>query len=540
MELKIGTILRNGSQPYEVEAVLGSGGFGITYKVSTTIRIGNELMTQKFALKEHFVKKHCERDSAGAVTCSGPSSEIVSTTKADFKAEAQRLINIRHDNIVKVKEQFEENNTVYYVMDYLNGENLREYVLKRTYLTEAEAFEMLLPICDAIKTIHQNKTTHLDIKPANMMLKRKRSGVIVPVLIDFGLAKHYDKNGNATSTMRTQGCSDGYAPIEQYAGIETFSPQADIYALAASFCFCLTGKRPPIATELEDEVLIAKLLPQRININVRSAIVHAMLPARRHRTKTVGEFVNELQIGCENYKQVCQENYLNPSEDKPRKMQPITTSSANISSSKSSFRQSSSDEGQNSTSTPSSSVPQQKSSALEKDVSRSHSGKTPPPTLKIEKPVKMENSRDSRPVQQSGSRQISKPVVTGSISKNTSNPISRPTSVTPPSQTRSSISRPLALSNSGGTTIPPSERETYIPENGGFKKKKNGGFKTFLIVLIVLVLIASIVWGIIIYEPSDTNYKDTIPDTATVETIVYDSVATTDSYVVVSDSATAM
>lgn len=529
MELKIGTILHNGTQPYEVEAVLGSGGFGITYRVSTSIKIGNEIMTQKFALKEHFVKKHCERDNTGAVTCSGPSSDIVSTTKADFKAEAQRLINIRHQNIVKVKEQFEENNTVYYVMDYLNGENLREYVLNRTYLTEKETFDMLFPICDAIKTIHSCNTTHLDIKPANMMLKRQRSGNVIPVLIDFGLAKHYDKNGNATSTMRTQGCSDGYAPIEQYAGIETFSPQADIYALAASFCFCLTGKRPPIATELEDEVLIAKLLPQRIHINVRSAIVHAMLPARRQRTKSVDEFVNELRQGCEKYKQVCQENYLDPSEDKPRIERAKPTLSDNFSSSSSSSsNQNPSKSTQNSMST-SASKPMPEDNRSQKEISRNNSNRVDslPPQV-VKKPVS-----DSKQVKGHVSTPISKPV-TPPPPISTSNPISTPP-VAPPSISgiRKDVSRPLdSYSNPNPnktkiSTIPSNERDIYGSDNGGFKKKNNGGLKTFFIVLLVLALIAGIVWGIIAYEPSD---KGAIVDPTVVDTeMVYESYSPADS-----------
>jgi hypothetical protein len=77
MKLKEGTILKN---EYTIESVLGSGGFGITYKVSKSIKIGNSEMVQLFAIKEHFVKKHCEREDTGRVTCSNPSLEIVNTT----------------------------------------------------------------------------------------------------------------------------------------------------------------------------------------------------------------------------------------------------------------------------------------------------------------------------------------------------------------------------------------------------------------------------------------------------------------------------
>lgn len=537
MKLEIGTILRNGSKPYKVEAVLGSGGFGITYKVSTTIKIGNDVMTQNFAMKEHFVKKHCERDNTGAVTCSGPSRDIVETTKADFKAEAQRLINLKHQHIVKVIEQFEENNTVYYVMDYLNGENLRDYVLSHKHLNEVETFDMLLPICDAIRAIHLCKTTHLDIKPANMMLKRLKSGNIIPVLIDFGLAKHYDKNGNATSTMRTQGCSDGYAPIEQYAGIDTFSPQADIYALAASFLFCLTGKRPPIATELEDAVTIAKLLPQRIHVNVRSAIVHAMLPSRKQRTKSVDELEKELRQGCKEYMQVCQENFLDPNEDKPqmespktekpKEMQPVTPAVSNTPPTPQSIKNVPVD---NSNSNSNSNSGQRKHNStlppVKNDSSSSKPIATPPPINEVS------NSHSNpRP---STSEQSRPPMFNkGDSYSNSKETISRPSSVSRPivppkigndDSNSNSFERKQRNINGGISTIPTDKRDIHSFHDGGFKKKNNNGLKTFFVVLLVLALIAGIVWGILVYEPADGNVIDSsyTGETVVEEATVYD------------------
>ena len=108
---------------------------------------------------------------------------------------------------------------------------------------------LMAPIVDAVAYLHRNRLTHLDIKPQNIMLATADDGSMRPVLIDFGLSKHYDANGNATSTVNTLACSDGYSPVEQYSGITTFSPSSDVYALGATMLACLIGKTPQKSTE---------------------------------------------------------------------------------------------------------------------------------------------------------------------------------------------------------------------------------------------------------------------------------------------------
>ena len=128
------------------------------------------------------------------------------------------------------------------------------------------------------------------------MLKRDAdSGKIIPVLIDFGLSKHYDKNGKPTSTLRVSGCSDGYAPMEQYVGIYSFTPQADVYALAATLFFTLTGKDPVIATELNKDKIVASL-PESVCSKVKEAVVSAMKMRKEERTQSVRLFIENLCI----------------------------------------------------------------------------------------------------------------------------------------------------------------------------------------------------------------------------------------------------
>ena len=296
--LPIGAKLQSPKRVYTVEQVLGQGGFGITYKVSANIRVDNVVARTSFAVKEFFMKESCERDSHDSVCYSSPVKDKVEESKKDFLAEAQRLnkISLEHPNLIHVNEVFETNNTVYYVMEYLDGGSLRIYVQQHGPLSEHEALEMMKPIFKAVDFLHQNLMTHLDIKPDNIMLKRDAdSGKITPVLIDFGLSKHYDKNGKPTSTLRVSGCSDGYAPMEQYVGIYSFTPQADVYALAATLFFTLTGKDPVIATELSKDKIVTSL-PESVCSKVKEAVVSAMKMRKEERTQSVRLFIENLCI----------------------------------------------------------------------------------------------------------------------------------------------------------------------------------------------------------------------------------------------------
>ncbi len=251
--LKPGTLLTSGQQTYRVVKVLGAGGFGITYLVEAQIVEGDSVMSFFYAMKEHFLSRCCERATGTSkVLYSNPVADEVQNSQRDFMAEAVRLqkLGSRHDNIVKVREIFEANNTAYYIMEYLQGDSLRQYVDKRGALSEQEMLALTTPILDAVGFLHANRMTHLDIKPENIMLTPDPTGKSRPVLIDFGLSKHYDGDGHPTSTIKTLGCSDGYSPVEQYGGITTFSPTADIYALGATMAFCATGRVPKKATDM--------------------------------------------------------------------------------------------------------------------------------------------------------------------------------------------------------------------------------------------------------------------------------------------------
>ena len=294
--LPIGAKLHSPKRTYTIEKVLGQGGFGITYKVSANLKVDNVTIRTHFAIKEFFMSEACERDEHNSICYSSPVKDKVEESRKDFLAEAQRLnkISLEHPNIIHVNEVFEANNTVYYVMEYLDAGSLRDYVRKQGALSEQEALAIMVPIMQAVEYLHQHKMSHLDVKPDNVMLKEDpETGETIPVLIDFGLSKHYDKNGKPTSTVRVSGFSDGYAPVEQYTGIYFFTPQADVYALAATLYYALVGKDPVIASEQTEEKIL-KNLPKGISDSVKKTILSSMKMQKEERCPSVSIILADL------------------------------------------------------------------------------------------------------------------------------------------------------------------------------------------------------------------------------------------------------
>ncbi len=296
--LRPGTVLQ-GATAYRIERVLGAGGFGITYLASITMRVGNLNVKAHVAIKEHFIGDQCERaGDSHTVVCPGTdaSRALVAGSLRDFVSEARRLAEYGagHGNIVKVNEIFEINGTAYYVMEYLQGESLDAYIKRNGPLGEDEIRSLVFPVVDAVAYLHARRLTHLDIKPANIMLGADGDGNVRPVLIDFGLSKHYNADGSATSTVNTMACSDGYAPAEQYSGIRTFSPTADVYALGATILAAATGRTPTAANDWpagEPEATIAGL---GLGATMRTAIAKAMAMRKFDRYPDAGALLAAL------------------------------------------------------------------------------------------------------------------------------------------------------------------------------------------------------------------------------------------------------
>ena len=270
-----------------IERHLGSGGFGCTYEASYRI------MGCNVAIKEFFVKDFCNRGADGTVSVATQGKvELVEKLRKKFFDEARTLFNskMHHPNIVRVTDIFEENGTVYYVMDYINGSPLSALIDRKGRLSEDEALGYICQVADALKHLHSNNCLHLDVKPQNIMV----DGDGKAVLIDFGVSKQYDEaSGENTSTL--MGHTPGYAPIEQVGrSMVKFNAACDIYALGATLYKALTGQTPVEAT-LRAGGLGELDFPEYVSGNMRRAIDKAMKISRADRPQSIEEFLLELK-----------------------------------------------------------------------------------------------------------------------------------------------------------------------------------------------------------------------------------------------------
>ncbi len=279
-ELKQGTQLQGGK--YVIKRMLGQGGFGITY-LAEQISLGREV-----AIKEFFMKDSCVRDkeTGGVTVPTTGSATQVEQYRKKFLKEARTLASLDHPYIVSVIDVWEENGTVYYSMPYLPGGSLKDMVSQNGPVPEHDALNFISQIAKALKHMHQERhICHYDVKPANILLDYEGNAK----LIDFGISKNYDAEGNETSTTPI-GLTQGFAPLEQYDGIKDFSPASDVYALGATLYFLLTGDVPPSALELVQEN-ISLNFDANISEQTKALVRQAMAPATRKRPQSVDCFL---------------------------------------------------------------------------------------------------------------------------------------------------------------------------------------------------------------------------------------------------------
>lgn len=301
--LSPGSVLQ-GQHTYHIESVMGCGSFGITYKAYTLTEtevqlkgaLGNLSSKREeriyVAIKEFFMSDFTERDSlSGAITGSGGDT-LIAQYREKFKKEAECLSHLHHPNIVRVVEVFEANETVYYVMEFLEGGSLEQRINSSVALDERYALDLTLQIGSAIDYLHKHRLLHLDLKPGNVMLTDSGKAV----LIDFGLSKQYDMNGAPESSTTIGGGTPGYSPIEQMS-VRDFAPTLDIYALAATLFKCVTGQRPHEAALLLSEGFPEQLLTAAgVSPRTIDAIRSGMAPVPGKRPQDVCSLLTALGL----------------------------------------------------------------------------------------------------------------------------------------------------------------------------------------------------------------------------------------------------
>ncbi len=292
--LKKGAYLQGGS--YRIEAVLGQGTFGITYlatmKEKVKGRLGMMDVDVKVAIKEFFMSDVNGRKADGN-TVEGSTGNVFTNYRHRFRKEAENLAQLSHPSIVQVFDVFDENNTSYYAMRFIDGESLDSYIGRRGHLNEDEAIAITTEVGRALDYMHARKMLHLDIKPSNIM----RDAAGRHYLIDFGLSKQFSENGNPETSTSIGLGTPGYAPIEQstYKRDGSFPATLDVYALGASMFKMLTGKCPPEASQLLNEDFpVAELKAAGVSDKTIAILQKAMMPGYKNRYQSVGDFLNVL------------------------------------------------------------------------------------------------------------------------------------------------------------------------------------------------------------------------------------------------------
>jgi serine/threonine protein kinase len=231
-DLKPGTTLLDGQ--YTIIGFLNSGGFGITY-------LAKDSVDRTVVIKECFPNTLCRRSTPVVRARSRKHQAEFRSFVENFVEEAKSLARLVHPNIVGVHQVFEDNDTAYMAIDYIDGRDLSD-ILGSTdqAFSPAAVVVMLKKMLSAVEFIHQVGILHRDISPDNIIVDKHGN----PILIDFGAASEREAQSTRVLTGRRV-IKEGYSPQEFYLTGAQQSPSSDLYSLAATFYHVIAGKAPP-------------------------------------------------------------------------------------------------------------------------------------------------------------------------------------------------------------------------------------------------------------------------------------------------------
>ena len=277
--LPMGTILAG---KYLVGRVLGQGGFGITY-------VGWDIaLERKVAIKEYYPSGQVSRNpgSRGLTWYTSVQSQQAKRNGMEmFLKEARKMSKLDDiPNVVRVRELFQENETAYIVMDFVEGETLKARLEKTGPLPWEQAKGIFLPAIQAMEQVHKAGLVHRDISPDNLMLTPDGKVKI----LDLGAAKDLSVNNGASSMQVAKG---GFSPFEQYTQRGSSGPWTDVYAMAATVYYTLTGKLPPVATDrvVEDTISWEEPGLKALSAQALEALQKAMVISAKNRMQSMEE-----------------------------------------------------------------------------------------------------------------------------------------------------------------------------------------------------------------------------------------------------------
>ena len=263
--------------------VLGEGGFGITY-------MGWDLnLDLKLAIKEYYPSGFVTRTNTTTNTVTpyhGDKTEFFTKGRSRFINEAKTLAKYYAlPGIVSVRDFFLENGTAYIVMEFVEGETLKQRLARvGGKMSAAEVFELVRPLLRSLAEMHASGLIHRDISPDNIMITPENN----VKLIDFGAARDYLDSGNRSLSVMLK---PGFAPEEQYFARGQQGPWTDIYALSATIYRAITGTTPPESVERlrHDELKAPSALGARISPAQEAALLKGMAVSQEARWQTIPE-----------------------------------------------------------------------------------------------------------------------------------------------------------------------------------------------------------------------------------------------------------
>lgn len=275
---------------YRVERALGYGGTGWVY------RCCDESSGQRVAVKEA-APSFCSRRHLKVCSSRGASdSKRFDSVKKEMKAEAE-LLNGQANcpELLRLYDYFEENNTVYVVMELMEGIPLRTYILRGLRLTEEDVRVVGLLLLKAVKVLHNAGLLHLDISPDNIMIADTIK------LIDFGAVGKAGEKRKGSLWVR-----NGYSPPEQYSHQAILDCRADLYAVGAVLYEILTRVRPPASLlRMDDDTLTApQQLRGDISDDMNQVLLKAMAVRPEERFQSAGEMEGALLRGSDAGEQI--------------------------------------------------------------------------------------------------------------------------------------------------------------------------------------------------------------------------------------------
>ncbi len=274
-----GTLL---SGKYLVGNVLGEGGFGITY-------IGmHTTLFKRVAIKEFYPAGAANRVNITHVHVTGGKQDFFQKGVQRFLDEAKNVAKFsEEDGIVDIIDYFQENNTAYIVMEYLEGENLKHYVNNHGAFDAETIISLMIPLMNSLAAIHAEGVIHRDISPDNIMYCKNKLK-----LMDFGSARYFTNKERQMSVILKQ----GFAPEEQYRTNGVQGPHTDVYAICATIYACITSRVPTGSLDRisNDTLIRPSELGVRIPAYVENALMHGLAVFAKDRTPDIPTLIKEL------------------------------------------------------------------------------------------------------------------------------------------------------------------------------------------------------------------------------------------------------